>query len=236
MNDLEAYFLNNPGRMIHKWMHYFEVYDRHLSRFRSTDVNLVEIGVYQGGSLQMWKHYFGGRATIWGVDINPEVKQFEEDRVRVIVGDQADREFLRTLARDVPRIDVLIDDGGHTMLQQRTTMEELFGKVDANGVYICEDLHTSYWREFGGGHLDPRSFVEFSKNYIDRLNAWHSQDLQSLDVSEFTRTAHSMHYYDSILVIEKRPREKPEARKIGMQTLPESSYPPSPQVSRLVTR
>ncbi|HEV3239083.1 MAG TPA: class I SAM-dependent methyltransferase [Casimicrobiaceae bacterium] len=232
MNDLEAYFVNNPGRMIHKWWHYFEIYDRHLSRFRGTEVNLVEIGVYQGGSLQMWKHYFGERARIWGIDINPAVKQFAEDGINIIVGDQADREFLRALARDVPQIDILIDDGGHTMVQQRTTMEELFPKIDAHGVYICEDLHTSYWREFGGGHLDPRSFVEFSKNYIDRLSAWHSQDLQALSVSEFTRTAHSMHYYDSMLVIEKRPVEEPKARRTGAQTLADASFPASPPVWR----
>lgn len=232
MNDLEAYFLNNPGRLIHKWMHYFEIYERHLSRFRGTEVNLVEIGVYQGGSLQMWKHYLGARANIWGVDINPLVRQFEEDRVKIIIGDQADREFLRALARDVPRIDILIDDGGHGMSQQRTTMEGLFPKVDANGVYICEDLHTSYWREFGGGYLDPRSFIEFSKNYIDRLNAWHSQDLRALSPSEFTHSAQSMHFYDSMLVIEKRPREEPKARRTGVQTIADSSFPPSPQVRR----
>jgi hypothetical protein len=232
MNDLEAYFLNNPGRMIHKWLPYFEVYERHLSRFRGSEVHVVEIGVYQGGSLQMWKHYFGERAHIWGVDINPAVKQFEEHRIRIIIGDQADRGFLGTLAREVPRIDILIDDGGHTMVQQRTTMEELFPKVDANGVYICEDLHTSYWREFGGGHLDPRSFIEFSKNYIDRLHAWRSPDLKTLSVSEFTRTARSMHYYDSMLVIEKRPMEEPQARRTGVPSLAESSFPASPPVFR----
>lgn len=232
MNDLEAYFLNNPGRMIHKWMHYFEIYDRHLSRFRGREVNLVEIGVYQGGSLQMWKHYFGERASISGVDINPAVKQFEEDRVNIIIGDQANREFLRALARDVPRIDILIDDGGHTMVQQRTTLEELFPKVDAHGVYICEDLHTSYWHEFGGGYLDPRSFIEFSKNYVDRLNAWHSPDFRILGVSEFTRSAHSMHFYDSMLVIEKRPIEQPKAQRTGVPVLPDSSFPLSPPVWR----
>ena len=237
MNDLEAYFLNNPGRMIRKWMHYFEVYERHLSRFRGTEVNVVEIGVYQGGSLQMWKHYFGERACIWGVDINPDVKQFEEDRIKIIVGDQADREFLRGLARDVSRIDILIDDGGHTMVQQRTTMEEIFPKIDANGVYICEDLHTSYWHEFGGGHLDPRSFIEFSKSYIDQLNARYSEDQQSLSISEFTRTAQSMHYYDSMLVIEKRPMvEKLQFRSTGVPTLPASSFPRRPGRAPRVTR
>jgi hypothetical protein len=53
-NDLLKYFENNPGNLIHKWMHYFEIYDRHFSRFRNKDVHIVEIGVFQGGSLQMW--------------------------------------------------------------------------------------------------------------------------------------------------------------------------------------
>jgi hypothetical protein len=229
MNDLEAYFLNNPGRMIHKWMHYFEVYERHLSRFRGTDAHVVEIGVSQGGSLQMWRHYFGAQATIYGVDVSPAVRQFEEAGIRILIGDQADRAFLRGLAEQTPRIDILIDDGGHTMAQQRTTFEELFPRIDPFGVYICEDLHTSYWPAFGGGHLDPRSFIEFSKNHIDRMNAWHSGDPQSLPVSEFTRTAYAMHYYDSMLVIEKRPREPPTHRETGLRALPDSAFPPSPR-------
>lgn len=229
MNELETYFLDNPGRMIHKWMHYFEIYDRHLARFRHAEVNVVEIGVYQGGSLQMWKQYFGPRATIWGIDINPLCRQFEEDRVRVLIGDQGDRSFLTSIASAVGPIDVLIDDGGHTMHQQRATFEELFPKVAPNGVYICEDMHTSYWPEYGGGHLNPYSFVEFIKNYIDKLNAWHSRDAQSLAVTEFTQSANSMHFYDSMVVIEKRPRERPEHRRTGERTLPDSVFqPPKP--------
>ncbi|SRR6266567_482201 len=229
MNDLESYFLNNPGRMIHKWMHYFEIYERHLSRFRSTEVNVVEIGVYQGGSLQMWKQYFGPLASIWGIDVNPRCRQFEEDRVRILIGDQADRGFLATVANAVGPIDVLIDDGGHTMRQQRATFEVLFPRISPTAVYICEDMHTSYWREYGGGHLNPFSFVEFAKNHIDRLNAWHSREPQSLAVSDFTRSAHSMHFYDSMLVIEKRPRTEPEQRRTGVRTLPDSVFdPPKP--------
>ena len=226
MNDLERYFLDNPGRMIHKWLHYFEIYDRHLSRFRGTAVNLVEIGVYQGGSLQMWKYYFGDRATIWGIDVNPSCRAFEEAGINVIIGDQSDRTFLKSLTSQLPRVDILIDDGGHTMRQQRTTFEELFPKIDAHGIYICEDLHTSYWPEYGGGHIEPRSFIEFSKNFIDRLNAWHSREPGSLAVSDFTRSAHAMHFYDSMLVIDKRPREKPSDLRTGTRTLPDSAFPP----------
>jgi hypothetical protein len=60
------------------------------------------------------------------VDINPNCKQFEEPGVRIEIGDQGDRVFLRTLAASLPPIDILIDDGGHTMRQQINTFEELF--------------------------------------------------------------------------------------------------------------
>ena len=121
MNDLEKYFEANNDRLIHKWMHYFEIYDHHFSRFRGTDVHILEFGVSQGGSLQMWKDYFGPQCRIYGVDINPHCKALEEDRITIFTGDQEDRIFLRSLAASVPRIDILIDDGGHSMRQQIAT-------------------------------------------------------------------------------------------------------------------
>jgi hypothetical protein len=220
VNDLEKYFYSNTGRLIHKWRHYFEIYDRHFSRYRGTDVHVVEFGVFQGGSLQMWKHYFGTKATIYGIDINPECKSLEEDQVTIFIGDQEDQSFLRSLVRAVPRIDILIDDGGHTMKQQINTFEELFPHVEKNGVYLCEDLHTSYWRDWGGGYKKPGTFVEYTKNFIDFVNAWHSEDQEQLGVSDFTRTTHSLHYYDSILVVEKRPINKPDHLKVGVASIP----------------
>jgi hypothetical protein len=219
MNDLEQYFRNNTGRLIHKWLHYFEIYDRHFSRFRNTEVHIVEFGVSNGGSLQMWKNYFGPRARIYGIDINPDCKQFEEEQVEIFIGDQEDREFLRGLASKIPRIDILIDDGGHSMKQQIHTFEELFPYVDDHGVYLCEDTHTSYWKKWGGGYNRRGSFIEYSKNFIDYINAWHSRD-KKLTVNDFTKSVHSLHYYDSILVIEKRPMQEPTHEKTGTRTLP----------------
>jgi hypothetical protein len=224
MGELESYFHANPGRLLTKWRHYFEIYERHFARYRDKRVTVLEIGVYKGGSLQMWKHYFGPQARIVGVDINPECTAYAEDQVEVLIGDQENRVFLRSLAEHIPTIDVLIDDGGHTMLQQITTFEELFPRIAPDGVYVCEDLHTSYWPEYGGGYLSPHSFIEYSKNFIDSINAWHSpnpgkpmrkrwfkRQQPSIAVSDFTKSAHSLHYYDSVLVIEKRPIEPPSS-------------------------
>jgi hypothetical protein len=220
MNDLEKYFTENTGRLIHKWNHYFEIYDRHFRRFRGSDVHIVEFGVSHGGSLQMWKHYFGPHAKIFGIDINPHCKQLEDEQVTIFIGDQEDRSFLRELAKQIPRIDILIDDGGHTMSQQINTFEELFQCIDSNGVYLGEDLHTSYWSEFGGGYRAPGTFIEYSKNFIDYIHAWHSRQTDLLSVTEFTKSVHSLHYYNSILVIEKRPTEKPFHLKTGKKIIP----------------
>ncbi|MEA3347471.1 MAG: class I SAM-dependent methyltransferase [Pseudomonadota bacterium] len=226
MNDLEKYFTSNTERLIHKWKHYFEIYDRHFSRFRGTDVHVVEFGVSQGGSLQMWKEYFGPNCKIFGVDINPHCKTLEEDRIEIYIGDQEDRKFLKTLAKDILRIDILIDDGGHTMKQQINTFEELFRHIDKNGVYLSEDLHTSYWPDWGGGYRRHGTFIEYSKQFIDYINAWHSKTSR-LSVTEFTKSVHSLHYYVSILVIEKRAIDKPCHLKTGAPTIPNYQPPRS---------
>lgn len=218
MNDLEKYFYNNNDKLIHKWLHYFDIYDRHFSRYRNKEITIVEIGVYQGGSLQMWKNYFGEKAKIYGIDINPNCKHLEEENIEIFIGSQSDRNFLRKVKQKIPPIDILIDDGGHTMRQQIITFEELFGHVKKNGTYLCEDLHTSYEVDYGGGHKRNGTFIEYSKNFIDYINAYHSEQ-RALKVSGFTRSVDSLHYYDSILVIEKKEREKPTDMKTGRPSI-----------------
>lgn len=217
-NPLQKYFENNNKRIIHKWMHYFEIYDRHFSRFRKKEIVLVEIGVQNGGSLQMWRDYFGTKAKIYGIDIDPKCKELEEKNVKIFIGSQADRDFLKEIKLQIPKIDILIDDGGHTMEQQIATFEELFDHVKDGGVYLCEDLHTSYWQNWGGGFKNSGSFIEFSKNLIDKLNAYHSEDSR-LMVDGFTKHAKSIHYYDSIMVIEKGKVDPPQHRKTGRDAI-----------------
>jgi hypothetical protein len=175
---------------------------------------ILEIGVSFGGSLQMWRAYFGRQATIYGVDVDPRCQQFEERKVKIFIGDQQDRMFLRSIADTIGPIDVLIDDGGHTMEQQITTFQELYPTVSPNGVYLIEDLHTSYWARYGGGLRQPNTFVEYAKNLYDQLNAWHSEE-PDLTVNDFTRTTRSMHLYDSVIVFEKGQVERPRTVKTG---------------------
>lgn len=236
MNDLENFFRANTGRLIHKWLHYFEIYDRHFAPFRGRPLNVLEFGVSQGGSLKMWRDYFGPQLRLYGVDINPNCGQFEEEGVRIFIGDQGDRQFLRNLAKELPPIDILIDDGGHTMKQQIATFEELFGKIAPNGIYLCEDTHTSYWKRWGGGVRRRDSFIEYSKRWVDDLHAWHSREPGRLEVGEFTRTVHSVHFYDSVVVVEKRPMTAPKDERSGQALFPDWVPPPSGPIEWLRRR
>jgi len=210
-NPLIEFLENNrEGRLVHRWRHYFDIYHRHFARFRGQQLTMIEIGVFNGGSLRMWRDYFGPQAKIVGVDIYPECRQFAEPGIEIVIGDQADRAFLRMLFDRYPDFAILVDDGGHRMHQQIATFEELYPRLRYDGVYLCEDTHTSYMPMFGGGYRQPHTFIETVKPLIDRLNAFHSEDHSQLAPDDFTRTTDSMHFYDSVLVIEKRAREQPE--------------------------
>lgn len=229
-NDLQRYFEQNSGRLLYKWKHYFEIYDHHFQRYRGKPVIILEIGVFHGGSLQLWKEYFGPQARIYGVDINPLCKQFEEENVSIIIGDQADREFLRLLKHEIPRPDILIDDGGHLMHQQIATFEELYSFVADNGIYLCEDLHTSYWPNWGGGLRKPDTFIEYSKKLIDSLNGFHTDRPELSAPGSISRSMHSLHFYDSMLVIEKQSREeKPGACSSGEPVFETGSFDVEPK-------
>jgi cephalosporin hydroxylase len=221
-NPLEAHFRANQGRLIHKWLHYFDIYDRHFSPYRNRPVTILEFGVSHGGSLQMWKEYFGPKARIFGVDIDPRCRELGEDQIEIIIGDQEDREFLASLRERVGRIDVVIEDGGHTMTQQINTFEEIWPAVKNGGVFLIEDLHTSYWDNYGGGLKRPGTFIEYAKDLVDQLNAWHSRQKPEFAVDDYTKTIRGMHVYDSIIVFDKAKVVRPTHERTGT-----ASWPPA---------
>jgi hypothetical protein len=194
-------FLDNDGRLAHKWAHYFPIYERHFSRYVGRDVVMFEIGVFRGGSLQLWKRYLGPHARIVGIDIDPKCKQFEESQISIRIGSQSDPEFLHSVMQEFGGPDIVLDDGSHQQPDILASFRTLYDYVDRNGVYMVEDLHTAYWDRFGGGLRRPETFIEVSKGLIDELNARSSQRLA--DVTDFTETTHSMHFYPDIVAIEK---------------------------------
>lgn len=219
-NPLEAHFRANKGRLIQKWTHYFEIYDRHFASYRGKEITVVEFGVSHGGSVKMWKKYFGKKARIVGIDIFPDCATLAEKQIEIHIGDQEDRTFLRDLVKKIGPIDVLIEDGGHHMQQQIATFEEMWPSITEGGVYLCEDLHTSYWPEYGGAYKAPGTFIEYSKNLVDQMNAWHAKPESGLAVDDYTRSIKGMHVYDSIVVLDKGTVAKPSAVVTGTPTFP----------------
>jgi SAM-dependent methyltransferase len=194
-------FLRHDQRLVHKWTHYFPVYARHFARYVDRPLVFVEIGCGEGGSLQMWKRYFGPQAQIIGLDIRPECAALEERQIAVRIGDQADPAFLARVLEEFGTPDIVLDDGCHVMIPTVASFRYLYPRVDRNGIYAVEDLHTSYWPEFGGGLKREGSFIELAKTLIDELNAELSRG--AITPTDFSRSTLSMHFYDSQVIFER---------------------------------
>jgi hypothetical protein len=217
--SLWAEFLTNQKRTIHKWIHYFPIYEDHFERYINRPMVFLEIGVGQGGSLQLWKRHFGPLAQIVGIDINETCKEFEEDQIAVRIGDQADFRFLDSVLAEFGPPDVVLDDGSHMMSHVRASFGHLYPRISPTGIYMVEDLHTAYWPEFEGGLHRNGSFIERCKGLIDELNADHIRG--ALAPTAFTGSTLSMHFYDSVVVFERGRHLRKHATQIP---------PPSPRL------
>ena len=199
-NPLQEYFDSHAqGRGIWKWRHYFEVYHRHLAKFVGKSPNVLEIGVYSGGSIEMWQTYFGAGSTIHGVDIEPACRSYESENVRIHIGDQADRDFWKRFRAQVPRLDVIIDDGGHTQQQQIVTLEELLPHLAPGGVYVCEDIHgvENGFLHYLNGLCNSLSAFDPIENESDAERRITSR------ATPFQAAVHSVHVYPLMCVIER---------------------------------
>lgn len=199
-NPLRSYFdSHRDGRAILKWVHYFDIYHRHFSKFVGRDVHVLEIGVYSGGSLEMWREYFGPKCHLYGVDIEGACKVYENEYTKVFVGDQADRQFWKVFKKEVPTIDILIDDGGHLPEQQIVTLEEMLPHLRRGGVYLCEDVH---------GVLNR--FAAYVQGLAHNLNAFafppETDDMAralTWSPTQFQAEIRSISFYPYVTVIEK---------------------------------
>jgi predicted O-methyltransferase YrrM len=200
------------GRGIWKWDHYFDIYDRHFARFRHTPATVLEIGVYSGGSLEMWRDYFGPTATIIGVDIQPSVRAYEGPGTKIVIGDQGDAMFWSSALADLPPIDIVIDDGSHQTEHQIVTLESVLPRMRPGGVYLCEDIHD-----------DSNLFSPYVSGLMDQIHAAQYQaegETRSRVVTTpFQATVHSIHIYPFVTVIELRPDRLPVmvAKKRGTE-------------------
>lgn len=207
-NDLEQFFFYGEHKVINKFWHYFEIYERFFSAYRNKSIKMLEIGVFKGGSLQMWKNYFGNDSLIVGIDINPICKEFEEKGIEICIGSQEDEGFLKSVSEKYGPFDIILDDGSHIMKHQIASFETLFSEVNDGGVYLCEDTHTSYFSEYDGILWGKNTFIEYSKNWIDGLHKQYVDRKDKKFISLHADNIKACHYYDSMVVIEKGRRKE----------------------------
>lgn len=214
MKLIEAFNSLDGKRFITKHSNYFDIYDEIFEKLKDkTQINVLEIGLLDGGSIELWKKYFGGKLNFYGIDINPRCKEFESQGVKIFIGSQSDKVFLSETVASMPDLDVVIDDGGHTMKQQKNSFSILYPKLNHTGIYICEDTHTSYRMPYGGGFRRKDSFIEFSKNMIDQL---HHEEIKGNKKDEnIANSLHSIKYFDSVVIFEKKVYQKREVISKG---------------------
>lgn len=208
-----------------KWEHYFEIYERYLSKFKGQDINYLEIGVQQGGSLDMIKTYFGEKVKTIGIDFDQNCEAVQDRGHRIFIGDQSNKDFLKTVVDEIGHFDIIIDDGGHTAGQQITSFNSLFPHLRYGGVYLVEDLHCSqYWVGYQHSELGI-NFLDYAKGLADKLSLYHMREewfsgrygvpLEQrggghIQYNNFAvNDIFSISFFDSIIAIEKRKMTEP---------------------------
>jgi cephalosporin hydroxylase len=174
---------------------YFQVYTDLLEEYRHRPVTFIEVGVKDGGSLFMWRDYFGSKARIIGIDLNPLAMTLREQGFEIFVGNQADPAFWDSFFRAIGPVDIVLDDGGHTFEQQIVTAHGCIPRIRDGGLMIVEDTHTSYLKEFG--YPTKYSFIEWTKTLIDKINS----RFPEVKVSglPYKRSVYSISIFESIV-------------------------------------
>lgn len=186
-------------------------YDRHFAPYRDQRVKVLEIGIggYRqpdvgGASLRMWRHYFS-RGLVYGLDIFDK-SPLDEQRVRTIIGDQSDTAFLIDLYEHIGPLDIIIDDGSHLSDYVIASFVTLFPRLRPGGLYVIEDLQTSYWSGYNGNRTgldDPGTSVGFLKTLIDGLHHQDQVRAEPHEPSDIEVGVTAIHLYHNMVFIEK---------------------------------
>lgn len=214
-SELYEIWKSIPGG--HKWLHYFEFYERVFQPLHQRPGRFLEIGVFNGGSLALWKKFFAPGTVITGIDIDPNCARFDDpsNQVHVRIGSQADPEFLKRVIDEFGPFDFILDDGSHQTGHLIATFNALFDQgLKGGGTYVAEDLHTNYWPQFRTGKV---SFIDVVKFLIDEIHAPYfsacgerffreqGQDrIAEMSLSRIGTMIRSFEVADSIIAIHKR--------------------------------
>ena len=129
--------------------------------------NLLEIGIYKGGSLRAWREYFE-RGNIYGMDIDPNTI-FQGERIQTIVADQNKIESLASAFKEFGvKFDVIVDDGWHQPEASVNTMIAALPYMSENSVFVLEDIKGNLYEPFFSRLAQTINvYKDFSAEYID---------------------------------------------------------------------
>ena len=170
-------------------MNYLDIYERYFTNLVNKPINILEIGVRLGCSLRMWKEYFP-KAQIYGIDVRPDCKKHEEDRISIVIGPQEKPETINNIVNKVNNFDIIIDDGSHINKFTLASFKLLFPHLKHKGIYVIEDMRPTYipledinvrekW--FGGPWIDKTVNINNDRN--DMMNFF-KEKLEDLDFSK----------------------------------------------------
>ena len=176
MKTLKDLYQNHSGKVSDKWTSYLDVYDDKLRCYQKLPVRFLEIGIMNGGSLEIFSKYFSKAELLLGCDIDPMVKKLkyknQDSNIVVISGDVNHEETIIQITKHA-KFDIIIDDGSHQSDDVVKSFCNYFKHVKQGGIYIIEDLHSSYQREYKGGIFFPISSINFLKKLVDIINHEH---------------------------------------------------------------
>lgn len=178
-----------------KHSNYFDIYDSELEEYRNKAITFVEVGVLNGGSLFMWREFFGEDAKVIGIDFNPEAKKWEREGFQIFIGNQADPKFWESFFSEVGPVDIILDDGGHTNLQQIVTTSCCLPYINDNGKLLVEDTHASYMARFN--NPSRYSFIGFVDRVIGSLHS-RSGEL-NINNKKYSDTIDKITIYNSLI-------------------------------------
>jgi SAM-dependent methyltransferase len=218
---LHQLYIEHTGKVSDKWSIYLSEYDHVFSSYRQKSINLLEIGIQNGGSLEIWSKFFQNAKKIIGCDINPDCAklQFEDSRIYVVVGDANALETRNEILLLDRCFDIIIDDGSHESGDIIRSFAAYFSVLAEDGVFVVEDLHCSYWGEYEGGLFETFTSINFFKRLADILNYDHwglnitrvsllkgfFEKYQIQIEEDLLQQIHSIEFVNSICIIRKKP-------------------------------
>ena len=181
---------------------FIKIYQKHFSILKDQKINILEIGVERGDSLRMWREYFTN-ASICAIDLHD--RNISVDNAEILIGDQSDHSFLQSVVNKYGTFDIIIDDGSHQSKHIITSFNFLFNHLSDNGIYVIEDLQTSYQPRYGGSRFNlikKKSSMNFIKSLADSINYEH-KDKPFFKRNTFDGSIKSISFYQNIAFITK---------------------------------